>query len=200
MSPVWRALPPASSRLCQRRRMTVVSQIAALSLEIARRSGARIVTIRRRPSSGRLLNGVNVLLNPITVELVSMCRRPVTGALRIRAALHLLDWLGCAIYGLRYLHGKSLLNYLKEVPEGKATALGAGAKHFEQAVRGARRSVSDRDLAQYASFAQTLQQSRAAVTGASGGSLGITQWITYLESAPDAPGSRQWVDDHHDDD
>merc|ERR1712099_154480 len=43
--------------------------------------------------------------------------------------------------------------------------------HFEAAVRQARRSVSDRDLAQYASFAQTLQQSRAAVTGATGGSL-----------------------------
>jgi len=43
--------------------------------------------------------------------------------------------------------------------------------HFEYAVRQARRSVSDRDLAQYASFAQTLQQSRAAVTGATGGSL-----------------------------
>merc|ERR1712232_623516 len=44
-------------------------------------------------------------------------------------------------------------------------------RHFEHAVRNTRRSVSDRDLAQYASFAQTLQQSRAAVTGAAGGSL-----------------------------
>jgi transitional endoplasmic reticulum ATPase len=44
-------------------------------------------------------------------------------------------------------------------------------RHFEVAVRQARRSVSDRDLAQYASFAQTLQQSRAAVSGATGGSL-----------------------------
>ena len=44
-------------------------------------------------------------------------------------------------------------------------------KHFETAVRQARRSVSDRDLAQYASFAQTLQQSRAAVSGSTGGSL-----------------------------
>jgi len=44
-------------------------------------------------------------------------------------------------------------------------------KHFEVAVRSARRSVSDRDLAQYASFAQTLQQSRAAVSGSTGGSL-----------------------------
>ena len=44
-------------------------------------------------------------------------------------------------------------------------------KHFEFAVRNARRSVSDRDLAQYASFAQTLQQSRAAVSSSTGGSL-----------------------------
>ena len=44
-------------------------------------------------------------------------------------------------------------------------------RHFETAVRGARRSVSDRDLAQYASFATTLNQSRAAVSGPSGGSL-----------------------------
>jgi transitional endoplasmic reticulum ATPase len=43
-------------------------------------------------------------------------------------------------------------------------------KHFEEAVRNARRSVSDRDLAQYSSFAQTLQQSRANIT-AGGGSL-----------------------------
>lgn len=45
------------------------------------------------------------------------------------------------------------------------------SRHFESAVRQARRSVSDRDLAQYASFAQTLSQSRAAVTGSTGGSL-----------------------------
>ncbi len=45
------------------------------------------------------------------------------------------------------------------------------SKHFESAVRQARRSVSDRDLAQYASFAQTLQQSRASVSGSTGGSL-----------------------------
>jgi transitional endoplasmic reticulum ATPase len=45
------------------------------------------------------------------------------------------------------------------------------SRHFETAVRQARRSVSDRDLAQYASFAQTLQQSRAQVSGSTGGSL-----------------------------
>merc|ERR1711862_498839 len=55
-------------------------------------------------------------------------------------------------------------------------------RHFEIAVRQARRSVSDRDLAQYASFAQTLQQSRAAVSGATGGSLATFAF-------PDQPGA-----------
>jgi len=41
-------------------------------------------------------------------------------------------------------------------------------KHFEDAVQNARRSVSDKDLAQYSSFAQTLQQARSKVTGGSG--------------------------------
>merc|ERR1711862_350632 len=58
-------------------------------------------------------------------------------------------------------------------------------KHFESAVRQARRSVSDRDLAQYASFAQTLQQSRAAVTGATGGSLAT---FSFPEAAGGAAG------------
>jgi transitional endoplasmic reticulum ATPase len=57
--------------------------------------------------------------------------------------------------------------------------------HFESAVRQARRSVSDRDLAQYASFAQTLSQSRAAVTGATGGSLAT---FSFPESSGDAAG------------
>ena len=39
------------------------------------------------------------------------------------------------------------------------------ARHFEEAVRNARRSVSDRDLQQYSSFAQTLQQARSQMTG-----------------------------------
>merc|ERR1712183_919893 len=60
-------------------------------------------------------------------------------------------------------------------------------RHFEVAVRGARRSVSDRDLAQYASFAQTLQQSRAAVSGATGGSL-ATFAFPDQQGAPGAAG------------
>lgn len=48
-------------------------------------------------------------------------------------------------------------------------------RHFEDAVRNARRSVSDRDLAQYSSFAQNLQQSRAQLTSG-GGSLSTFQF------------------------
>jgi transitional endoplasmic reticulum ATPase len=44
-------------------------------------------------------------------------------------------------------------------------------RHFEEAVQGARKSVSDRDLAQYQSFAKALQQSRGALTGPQGRSL-----------------------------
>ena len=43
-------------------------------------------------------------------------------------------------------------------------------RHFKEAVRNARRSVSDRDLQQYSTFAQTLQQARSTVS-VGGGSL-----------------------------
>jgi len=44
-------------------------------------------------------------------------------------------------------------------------------RHFEEAVHSARRSVSDRDLAQYSAFAKSLQQSRGDLTGPHGQSL-----------------------------
>jgi transitional endoplasmic reticulum ATPase len=42
------------------------------------------------------------------------------------------------------------------------------ARHFEVAMRDARRSVSDADLAKYSAFASTLQQQRAAMGGGQG--------------------------------
>merc|ERR1712176_27954 len=71
-------------------------------------------------------------------------------------------------------------------------------RHFEVAVRGARRSVSDRDLAQYASFAQTLQHSRAAVSGATGGSLAS---FAFPEQggATGGTGANAGADDDEDD-
>jgi transitional endoplasmic reticulum ATPase len=69
-------------------------------------------------------------------------------------------------------------------------------RHFEVAVRNARRSVSDRDLAQYASFAQTLQQSRAAVTGATGGSLAS---FAFPAGRPGAAAGESKDDDDEED-
>mmetsp|Transcript_19703 Transcript_19703/g.29162 ORF Transcript_19703/g.29162 Transcript_19703/m.29162 type:complete len:806 (+) Transcript_19703:92-2509(+) len=59
------------------------------------------------------------------------------------------------------------------------------ARHFEEAVRNARRSVSDRDLARYASFAQNLQQSRSQISGPSGGSLAT---FSFPGAGPDNLG------------
>lgn len=71
-------------------------------------------------------------------------------------------------------------------------------RHFEAAVRNARRSVSDRDLAQYASFAQTLQQSRAAVSGATGGSLSTFAFPQQGDSGMAGGGDAQEEDDEED--
>jgi len=69
-------------------------------------------------------------------------------------------------------------------------------RHFEVAVRQARRSVSDRDLTQYASFAQTLQQSRAAVSGATGGSLAS---FAFPGGNPDVGGAAVEEEDDEED-
>merc|ERR1712179_866484 len=71
--------------------------------------------------------------------------------------------------------------------------------HFENAVRNARRSVSDRDLAQYASFAQTLQQSRAAVTGSTGGSLATFAFPEASGAAGGGAAAAQEDDDDEED-
>jgi transitional endoplasmic reticulum ATPase len=60
-------------------------------------------------------------------------------------------------------------------------------KHFEEAVRNARRSVSDRDLAQYSSFASNLQQSRSQLT-TGGGSLSNFSFPAGHPSAGGAGG------------
>merc|ERR1711991_74739 len=59
--------------------------------------------------------------------------------------------------------------------------------HFEEAVRNARRSVSDRDLAQYSSFAQTLQQSRAQLN--SGGTSLSTFQFPQAQAAAQGGGN-----------
>ena len=56
------------------------------------------------------------------------------------------------------------------------------SRHFESAVRNARKPVSDRDLAQYAYFAHTLQYSRATVTRSGGRSLVSLPFIVQTNS------------------
>ena len=72
-------------------------------------------------------------------------------------------------------------------------------KHFEAAVRNARRSVSDRDLAQYASFAQTLSQSRAAVSSSTGGSLANFSFPAANAAAGGAAAAATADDDDEED-
>jgi len=69
-------------------------------------------------------------------------------------------------------------------------------RHFEEAVRNARRSVSDNDLAQYSRFASTLQQSRANITTGGGSLAGFT----FPQAAPQAgaAGALGAADDEED--
>ena len=56
-------------------------------------------------------------------------------------------------------------------------------RHFEEAMKFARRSVSDQDIKKYEMFAQTLQQSRGfgqnfrLPDGGEGGSGGRDRWV-----------------------
>jgi transitional endoplasmic reticulum ATPase len=59
------------------------------------------------------------------------------------------------------------------------------ARHFEISMQGARRSVSDADLAKYSAFASTLQQQRAAM-GASSFSMPSTAPVAPVGGAGDA--------------
>merc|ERR1711916_103180 len=68
-------------------------------------------------------------------------------------------------------------------------------RHFEEAVRQARRSVSDRDLAQYSSFAQNLQQARANITSG-GGSLST---FAFPTSNASREGAATAADDEDED-
>ena len=47
-----------------------------------------------------------------------------------------------------------------EVDDGDNDVAEVSKKHFEEAMRFARRSVSDQDIRKYEMFSQTLQQSR----------------------------------------
>jgi len=64
----------------------------------------------------------------ISEQLVRLCQRPVDAASRQRAALHLLDWLGCALVGSASAVGRELARFQSmQVPGGVCFAAGCGA-------------------------------------------------------------------------
>jgi len=79
--------------------------------------------------------GVSRYITPysITTEMASICKREITLRARVKAQLHLIDWIGCAFHGLRYPQGRSLSPHTREQPAGKSSALGQGAKHVDAA-------------------------------------------------------------------
>jgi len=71
-------------------------------------------------------------------------------------------------------------------------------RHFEEAVRSARKSVSDRDLAQYQSFAKALHQNRGALAGTTGQSL-LSFAFPRQNSCGNEVGAEPMEDDDEDD-
>ena len=67
-------------------------------------------------------------------------------------------------------------------------------RHFEEAVRNARRSVSDRDLAQYQSFATSLQR------GTSSNASGLTNFTFPARSSENSERVEVMNEDDSDDD
>lgn len=62
----------------------------------------------------------------LTDGLTSLLQRDVAPALHARAALHVLDWLGCAVIGAAGETGRKVAAYGAMLGAGPATALGAG--------------------------------------------------------------------------
>jgi len=62
----------------------------------------------------------------LTEGLAAILARPVGGAARARAALHLMDWLGCAVAGQASEAGHIVAAYAGKLGAGAAKAIGGG--------------------------------------------------------------------------
>lgn len=60
----------------------------------------------------------------LTQGLAHLMRRPIAVADRARAALHVLDWIGCAAAGARTPPGLAMIAYGRTMPSGTSHALG----------------------------------------------------------------------------
>ncbi len=63
--------------------------------------------------------------NALTSELAALCASPVSDGARARAALHVLDWAGCAVAGSISEQAKALRAAVKDEARGYCTAIGA---------------------------------------------------------------------------
>lgn len=63
--------------------------------------------------------------NALTSELAALCASPVSDDARARAALHVLDWAGCAVAGSVSEQAKTLRAAVKDEARGYCTAIGA---------------------------------------------------------------------------
>lgn len=64
----------------------------------------------------------------LSEQLAQRLQQPVDAAARQRAALLLVDWLGCALAALRYPLATQLRSLVQAQPAGKAEALGVGRR------------------------------------------------------------------------
>ncbi len=70
----------------------------------------------------------------LTEQLAQRLQRPVDAAARQRAALLLVDWLGCALAALRYPLATQLRGVVQAQSTGPAIALGAGNRSVADAL------------------------------------------------------------------
>jgi 2-methylcitrate dehydratase PrpD len=60
----------------------------------------------------------------LTRGLARLLRRPIAAADRTRAAMHVLDWVGCAAAGARTPPGVAMIAYGRTMPNGPCRAVG----------------------------------------------------------------------------
>lgn len=79
--------------------------------------------------------------------LVDILNRPVPDSIRPRMALHVLDWVGCAVLGARSPSGEAMARYGRQLGAGPAHAIGVGALEASAAafVNGAYGNVLEMD-------------------------------------------------------
>lgn len=69
----------------------------------------------------------------LTAQLVALLARPITAADRLRATLHVLDWIGCAVLGAKAAPGVAMQAYGRTLAAGLAHAIGTGRLQAESA-------------------------------------------------------------------